>query len=89
MYEYEIKPYLQKILQKLSKKDRVAYEAILSKIDEIINSEDIDHYKNLRYGMKDKKRVHIIKSFVLVFSYDKSRNVVSFLDYDDHDHVYD
>jgi len=89
MREYEIKPYLQKVLNKLSKKDKVAYEAVLKKIEEVINCEDIDHYKNLRYNMKDQKRVHIASSFVLVFSYDKSRNLVSFLDYDHHDNIYD
>jgi len=65
MREYEIKPYLQKILNKLFKKDKVAYEAVLKKIEEVINCEDVEHYKNLRYDMKDKKRVHIASSFVL------------------------
>ena len=34
MREYEIKPYLQKILNKLFKKDKVAYEAVLKKIEQ-------------------------------------------------------
>ncbi len=88
MREYDINPDLDKILQKLFKRDKIAYDAIINKIQEIINSENIDHYKNLRYDMKDKKSVHIMKSFVLVFSYDKSKNVVYFLDYDHHDNIY-
>jgi len=88
MLEHEIKPQLRKALNKLSKKDAAAYEAVLNKIREIINSKDIEHYKNLRYGMKEMKRVHVAKSFVLVFSYDKAKDFVSFIDYDYHDKIY-
>ena len=38
----------------------------LKKINEIINCEDVEHYKNLTYNMKDSKRVHVGHS-VLVF----------------------
>ena len=88
MREYDINPDLDKILQKLFKRDRVAYNAVISKIREVINSPDVEHYKNLRHDMKDKKSVHIMKSFVLVFSYDKSKDTVYFLDYDHHDNIY-
>ena len=84
MCEYEIKPHLQKTLNKISKKNKVAYEAVMKKIQEIINSQDIEHYKNLQYDMSHLKEVHIVKSLVLVFSYDKERDFVSFLDYDHH-----
>ncbi len=47
MYNYEVIPSLQRVLNKLSKKDKVLYEQILNKIREIINSPDIEHYKNL------------------------------------------
>ncbi len=59
MRKYEIIPSLQKILNKISKKDNATYEQILKKIEEVINSSDIEHYKNLRYSLKDRKRVHI------------------------------
>jgi len=65
MREFEIKPKLNKKLIKLSKKDKSRYEAVLNKIDEILNSGNIEHYKNLRYDMKDSKRVHW--SFCLSF----------------------
>ena len=84
--EYEIKPNLQKILDKLRRKDNVAFEAILDKIKEIVNS-DPDSYKPLKH-IQNVKRVHIIKSFVLVFSFDKRNQFLSFLDYDHHDNVY-
>jgi YafQ family addiction module toxin component len=88
MYSYETTPQLEKILRKLFKKDKVRYEATLKKIDEIINSPNLDHYKNLRYNMKDSKRVHIYSHFVLVFSVDKARNRIIFEDLDHHDKIY-
>ena len=87
MHEFEIKPELEKKLVKLCKKDKQTYEKIMKKIYEIVNSQDIEHYKNLRYDMKESKRVHI-GHFVLVFSFDKSKNLVSFEDYDHHDNIY-
>ena len=59
----------------------------MEKIDEVVNSYDVEHYKNLRHNMKDSKRVHI-GHFVLVFSYDKRKDFLSFLDYDHHDSIY-
>tara|TARA_B100001971_G_C18012068_1_gene442913 strand:+ start:236 stop:502 length:267 start_codon:yes stop_codon:yes gene_type:complete len=87
MREFEIKPELHKKLVKLSKKDKKSYESVMKKIKEIVNSYDIEHYKNLRYNLKDSKRVHI-SHFVLVFSYDKSKDFISFEDYDHHDKIY-
>jgi len=87
MYSYEIKPSLQKILNKLSKKDRDLYRQIINKIEEVINSPDVEHYKNLRYDMKELKRVHI-GHFVLVFEFTKSENKISFEDFDHHDKIY-
>lgn len=87
MREFEIKPDLYKKLVKLSKKDRNSYEAVMKKIDEVVNSPDVEHYKNLRYDMKDSKRAHI-GHFVLVFSYDKAKDLISFEDYDHHDNIY-
>ena len=87
MYFYEIIPSLQSILKKLSKKDKQLYEKVLNKIEEIINSGDIEHYKNLRYNMKGRKRVHI-GHFVLIFKFIKNENKIKFVYFDHHDNVY-
>ncbi|MCK5283247.1 MAG: addiction module toxin RelE [Nanoarchaeota archaeon] len=87
MREFEIKPELEKKLIKISKKDKLIYERILKKIGEVVNSGDVEHYKNLRHDMKESKRVHI-GHFVLVFSYDVSREFVSFEDFDHHEVIY-
>ena len=56
MYQYKIQPNLQKIILKLYKKDNQTRERIIKKIQEIINSGDVEHYKNLRKPL-DRKSV--------------------------------
>lgn len=87
MYNSEVIPHLQKILNKLSKKDKALYEQVIKKIEEIINSSDVEHYKNLKYSMNDMKRVQI-GHFVLVFSFIEKENKIKFLDFDHHDKIY-
>lgn len=85
MREFEFSDHLKKILNKLYKKDRTKYEAVMKKVEEISNSADFDHYKNLRYNMKDSKRVHM-GHFVLVFRVIGDK--VYFDDFDHHDNIY-
>lgn len=87
MYRYDIKPTLRNILEKLFKKDKTRYEQIIKKIEEIINSDDADHYKNLRSPLQHLKGVHI-GPFVLVFSVDKSSKIIMFENYKHHDEIY-
>ncbi len=86
-YNYRTSKNLDRILEKLLKKDKAIYEQVINKIEEIISSSDIGHYKNLRYDLKDKKRVHI-GHFVLVFKFNKTKNLIEFDDFDHHDNVY-
>ncbi|MBI2045410.1 addiction module toxin RelE [Candidatus Pacearchaeota archaeon] len=85
--EYKTSKNFDRILDKLQKKDKTLFESLLKKMDEILNVSDVEHYKNLRYNMKDSKRVHV-GSFVLIFQFDKSKNFISFDDFDHHDNVY-
>lgn len=87
MYQFKTSEHLQEIVKKLGKKDKQLYEQVLKKIREVADSEDVEHYKNLRYNMKDSKRVHI-GHFVLIFQYDKNKNEINFDDFDHHDNVY-
>jgi len=87
MYRCEIKPHLQNALKKLLKRDKQLYERVLKKIEEIINCADVEHYKNLSYDMKDKKRVHI-GHFVLAFQLIREENKISLVDFDHHDNIY-
>jgi mRNA-degrading endonuclease RelE of RelBE toxin-antitoxin system len=87
MYTFEISVVLTEKMKKLSKKDKSLYDQLLKKIDEVRNSSDVEHYKNLRYDMKDSKRVHI-GHFVLVFQFDKVNKKILFDDFDHHDKIY-
>ena len=87
MYSYNYSEKLQKVLNKLLKKDKELYLQVLKKIEEVISCENVEHYKNLRYDLKDLKRVHI-GHFVLVFKLDKNINLISFEDFEHHDNIY-
>jgi len=84
MYEILIEEKLQEILKKLFKKDKKLYEICLKKIEAIANNPE--QYKPLRHDMKNIRRVHIAKSFVLTFRVEKKS--VKFLDFDHHDNIY-
>ena len=86
MYSLKVKPKLDKILNKLSRKNRKQYEIIKSKVAEIL--ENPQHYKNLKGPLKDWKEVHIDKSFVLTFSVDENAKTVTLEDYDHHDKIF-
>ena len=88
MRKFDVEKGLYNILKKLFKKDRVKYDRIWNKINEIINISDVEHYKNLKTPLQDFKSVHIEKSFVLIFKYDKTNDKVIFYDFDHHDIIY-
>ena len=82
----EIEERFDKILRKLFKRDRKQYEAIIRKIEEI----EIQpyHYKPLRHDLKQLRRVHIAKSFVLVYKIYEGAKSIRLMDYDHHDKIY-
>ena len=86
MYDYEVKPDLQRTLNKLFKKNKVMYEQVMKKIEEIIQNPQ--HYKPLKYNFAGERRVHIMKSFVLKFEVHEDRKVVVFLFFGHHDEAY-
>ncbi len=87
MRTFRVSEHLQRVMRKLSKKDPVLHEQLLKKMDEIVQSTDINHYKNLRYSMKDSKRVHV-GSFVLIFQHNQAKDEISFDDFDHHNTIY-
>ena len=86
MYKIEFRKSVEKMFLKLAKKNQLQLEIILNKIEEI--RIDPSHYKNLRRPLQHLKRVHVDKSFVLVFSVDESKKTVIIEDYDHHDTIY-
>jgi len=87
MRNFRTSKNFDKILKKLSKKDKQSYKNLLTKMNEILSSESLEHYKNLKYNLKDFKRVHV-GSFVLAFKYNKNEDLVYFSDFNHHDNIY-
>lgn len=88
MREFSIEEDLRKNLSKISKKDKILYNAIMNKIEEILTCEDVNHYKNLKKPLQDFKRVHVKSSFVLTFKYIESEDKVVFYRLKHHDDIY-
>lgn len=86
MYDFGTKPRVDKIFDKLSKKNPKQLEIIYKKIQEI--RENPQHYKNLRVPLNAWKSVHIDKSFVLTFSVNENTKNIIIEDYDHHDKIY-
>ncbi|HYD02902.1 MAG TPA: addiction module toxin RelE [Alphaproteobacteria bacterium] len=86
MHEFLLEEELTKKISKLFRKDKVTYEILMKKIGEIINSKDLNHYKNLRTPLQEFKRVHIRGNFVLIFKCVKDK--ILFYDFDHHDQIY-
>lgn len=83
---------LSKELIKFGKKNKNSelFNALTNKMEEICSqdNETINHYKNLRYDLSDCKRVHLMKSFVLIFKVDFKNNEILFLEVVHHDDAY-
>ncbi|MGV8150579.1 MAG: addiction module toxin RelE [Candidatus Woesearchaeota archaeon] len=88
MHKFAIEDGLKKTLIKLLKKDKVTYEILMKKIEEIISTNDVSHYKNLRVPLQDFKRVHVRGPFILTFKYVNSEDKIYFYDFDHHDYIY-
>jgi len=86
MFFIEFSKELTKKLDKINKKNKKLFEIIIKKIKEI--RENPLRYKPLRYDMKRYRRVHIMKSFVLIFKIDQKNKKIIFEDFDHHDRIY-
>ena len=85
MYNAIIDKKLDKVFDKLSKRNPVAFMQLEKKIAEIL--ENPDHYKPLRGEMKNKRRVHV-GSFVLIFEINEEEKSVIFLEFAHHNEAY-
>ena len=86
MYIISNSPKIDEIFKKLAKKNRKQLEIISRKVVEIL--ENPYRFKPLSNIMKGLRRVHIDKSFVLVYSIDEKTKTVILEDYDHHDKIY-
>lgn len=87
MREFVLSKKLERTLKKLGRKDKLLFERVFGKIDEVVGCYNVETYKNLKKSMNEYKRVHV-GSFVLIFRYDKAKDFIYFDDFDHHDFVY-
>ncbi len=89
-FKYAFSEELKKTLKKLYQRDPKRYEALIKKVEEVVSrdSETIDFYKNLRHELKDFKRVHVDKSFVLLFRVYRKEKFILFQRFKHHDQIY-
>lgn len=89
-FTFDLSDHLKETIVKLAKKDKQKAIAINKKIKEVISCDEntIEHYKNLRRDLKDYKRVHIEKSFVLIFRVFKEKKHILFERFEHHDKIY-
>ena len=85
--QYRTSKNFERVLDKLQKKSKQLYESLLKKMDEILNITDVEHYKNLKYDLKEFKSAHV-GSFVIIFRYNKQNDMILFADFDHHDNIY-
>ena len=87
MYKLAIKESLDKKFKKLQKKDKEMLRLINRKVQDILVNPY--RFKPLRKPMENKRRVHVGGSFVLVYEVDEKERLVTLLDFDHHDNVYE
>ena len=82
--DYLIEEICRRKIDRACRKNPVLKNAVGNKIREILLLPE--HFKPLRYSLKGKRRVHILKSFVL--TYKVNDGIVYFVDFDHHDRIY-
>lgn len=87
-FSFSLSDELKASIRILAKKDRKTAEIINKKIRQIIESGEISINHYLKYGLKEYKRVHIAKSFVLIFKVFLNENYILFDRFGHHDDIY-
>lgn len=89
-FSFNLSDELKATMVVLAKKDKKTAEIINKKIKQIIGCDEttIEHYKNLRYGLKEYKRAHIGRCFVLLFRVLSKEKHIIFDKFGHHDDIY-
>ncbi|MBN2421885.1 type II toxin-antitoxin system mRNA interferase toxin, RelE/StbE family [Candidatus Woesearchaeota archaeon] len=85
-YSLKISEKADRKFKKLFKKDKRQLQIINKKIKQI--RENPYHFKPLRGDMYGARRVHIDKSFILIYQIDENNKRILILDYNHHDKIY-
>lgn len=86
MYKLAIKENLDRKFKKLQKKDTEMLQLIDRKVQDVLS--DPYRFKPLRKPLQNKRRVHVGGSFVLIYEINEKEKIVTLLDFDHHDNIY-
>jgi len=86
MYALKILPQVDRIFKKLMKKDKKQLESINKKIEQILKNPKIG--KPLHFPLRNMRRVHTQKSFVLIYDIQENEETITIRDYGHHDIIY-
>ncbi len=87
MYQLAIKEGLDKKFKKLQQKNKELLRLINRKVQDILV--DPHRFKPLRKPLQNKRRVHVGGVFVLVYEVNEGEKLVTLLDFDHHDNIYE
>jgi len=85
-YGLRVRTHVDRIFSKMGKKERHNLGVIYKKLDEVCK--DPGRFKPLNAPMQNLRRVHVLKSFVIVYSIDESAHEIWIEDFAHHDEVY-
>jgi len=85
-YSLFISPECRKEIRKLTRKNLHLQSILEKKIKEILDNPT--RFKPLRNELAGYYRVHIMTSFVLIFTVDTEERTVSFVNFSHHDDAY-
>ncbi|MFH1221473.1 MAG: type II toxin-antitoxin system RelE/ParE family toxin [Candidatus Micrarchaeota archaeon] len=85
-YELEVLPSCKKEIYSLCRKNTALQDALQKKIIQIL--ENPHHFKPLRKPLQNKRRVHVLKSFVLIYEIIEEAKTVRLFAFSHHDDAY-
>lgn len=86
-YDLNTRRHVDKIFKKMQRSDRYNLEIIYKKLEEVCDNPE--KFKPLNAPMQNLRRVHILKSFVIIYSIDETTHSVWIEYFAHHDEVYD
>ena len=85
-YSLEVLPSCKKEIDSLCGKNNVLREALHKKIKQVL--ENPRHFKPLRKPLQNRRRVHVLKSFVLIYELNEKEKIVTLAGFSHHDDAY-
>lgn len=86
MNSLKLRESVERKLKKLSKKDNQELIAIEKKVKQILNNSH--RFKPLKKLLQNLRRIHIHKSFIIIYSIEEKTKTVIIEVYEHHDKIY-